>query len=742
MSSGRETERTIGLWGATGVGVGAIVGGGILALAGVAFAATGPAAMVAFGVNGLIAMMTALSFAEMASKFPESGGTYTYSKKVLSVEAAFIVGWVVWFASIVAAVLYALGFGYFVVKLIENLWRSFSADIPACLADPRAVTVVALITTIALALGLTRTAAGGGVWANVGKVALFSILIVSGAWAIWRQDPERTSQALNPFFTAGITGLIQAMGYTFIALQGFDLIAAVGGEVREPRRNLPRAMILSLTIALAIYLPLLLVIATVGVEAGQSIASLAAEDPEGIVANAARNYLGPFGFWMVIVAAMLSMFSALHANLFAASRIARAMARDRTLPSRLSGLSSRYGTPVPAILVTTVLVSAILIVLRDVAAAGAATSLIFLVNFAVAHGLSVLVRRRARRRPPPFRVPLFPLLPVVGGVSCLSLAVYQGIAVPTAGIISVIWLGIGGVLFISLFASRARVRDASSTGLEPELVTLRGHSPLVLVPVANPDNAEVMITLADALVPANVGRVLLQTVVVAPDDWDPNQDSTPIERSQAVLQELLRATSQIGIHAETLLTVSPEPMKEIARVAELHRCGSVLLGLSQISEDADGESLESLLGTLDADVVVLRSRKDWQIADAKRILVPIGRRGGHEHLLAQLLGSLARTNQPEVTFMHVLPVAASADESRRAKRDLRHLAADVMRKRAAIEVVNSDDPLMAVIDRAADHDLLILGVQRIARHTKLFGRFARQIAQRTECPLVLMSRRG
>ena len=82
---------------ATGVGVGAIVGGGILALSGVAFATTGPAAVVAFGLNGVIALLTALSFAEMASKFPESGGTYAFSRKVLSVEAAFAVGWVVWF---------------------------------------------------------------------------------------------------------------------------------------------------------------------------------------------------------------------------------------------------------------------------------------------------------------------------------------------------------------------------------------------------------------------------------------------------------------------------------------------------------------------------------------------------------------------------------------------------------------------------------------------------------------------
>ncbi len=109
-------ERHLGLFGATTLGVGAIVGGGILALAGVAFATTGPSAIIAFGLNGAIAFLTAMSFAALARRFPESGGTYTYAKKVLSIEVAFVVGWVVWFASVVAGVLYALGFAAFAAE--------------------------------------------------------------------------------------------------------------------------------------------------------------------------------------------------------------------------------------------------------------------------------------------------------------------------------------------------------------------------------------------------------------------------------------------------------------------------------------------------------------------------------------------------------------------------------------------------------------------------------------------------
>ena len=138
------------------------MGGGILALAGVAFTTTGPAAMVAFALNGVIALMTALSFAELASKFPESGGTYAFSKKVLPVEAAAAVGWVVWFASMVAAVLYAIGFAYFSTLMISDLWRTARGDAPGWLGSEQVVTGVAVATTVLLTLGLMRKAAGGG----------------------------------------------------------------------------------------------------------------------------------------------------------------------------------------------------------------------------------------------------------------------------------------------------------------------------------------------------------------------------------------------------------------------------------------------------------------------------------------------------------------------------------------------------------------------------------------------------
>ncbi len=223
-------------------------------------------------------------------------------------------------------------------------------------------------------LALIRSSAGGGQWATVGKVIVFAVLIAIGAWTLVGRTQADIGSALRPFLSSGLLGLFQAMGYTFIALQGFDLIAAVGGEVRDPERNLSRAMLLSLGIALGVYLPLLFIIATVGVTPGQTIVTMSTANPETVVALAVQNYLGPAGFWLVMVAAILSMLSALHANLLAASRMAQTMARDRTLPHLLERDHRRYLTPAPAIILCAFLVAAILSGLGDLASAGAAAN--------------------------------------------------------------------------------------------------------------------------------------------------------------------------------------------------------------------------------------------------------------------------------------------------------------------------------------------------------------------------------
>lgn len=741
MTVSAQPKRSLGLLGTTGVGVGAIVGSGILALAGVAFEATGPSAILAFGLNGCIALITVYSFAELAARFPQSGGTYTYARNVLTVEAAFGVGWVVWFASVVAGVLYAMGFAVFLVPFLEQITLLANGEVPEWIGSRLALVAYALIAVGFYKWRLTRAAGGPGQWATVGKVVVFVVLVAAGFLALASEAPApgALGARFRPFFSDGLSGLAQAMGYTFIALQGFDLIAAVGGEVRDPKRNVPRAMFLSLGTALVLYLPLLFLIVAVGFP-DRPLVEAAAANPEILVAVAVRNFMGSAGYWLVLAAGLLSMLSALQANLLAASRFARTMGADRTLPPRFAALAPGTGTPTTAVRFSAIVIAFLIIAVPDVASAGAVASLIFLASFALTHMIGYLARRRAGE-PPGFRTPLFPLIPVVGGSACVAIGLYQAIAVPPAGVLAALWLGVGAVLYSLYLAPRARSVDASSEARDPQMMKLRGRRPVVLVPIANPASAETMVTMAKALAPPEVSRVQLLSVV-APSHRSPDEGlPRGVRDAQAVLGGALGTALKVDLRPEALITLHADPWSEIARVAEATRCESLLLGVGELDDSLMTGPLAGLIGAVDADVVILRAPAEWTPAQAHRILVPS--RGGRDQspVRARLLGSLTREAERDITFLGVLSEKAGQAMHRRAQRDLERLARDEVGGDAHAELAIGDDLVSEVSRRVADTDLLILGFHRSGRRRAVFSTRMLTIARSTDCPLLMISHR-
>ncbi len=731
----------MGLWGAVGLGVAAIVGGGILILGGVAFEATGPSAVLAFGLNGFLAILTVFSFAEMSAAFPESGGTYVFSKKVLSIRAAFGVGWIIWFASIVAAVLYALGAGFFIAIAVNKIWESYAGTQLEWVNTGFTTTVIAVIATLIYTKMLFNKQTSGGNLINIGKLAVFLILIIGGGWYISTQSVLDIVDDYTPFFTEGSFGLLQAMGYTFIAYHGFDLIAAVGGEVKDPERNIPRAMFISLIVAIVIYVLFMLVITVAAVGPGEPIAQASSADPEAIVMFAAEAYMGKFGLWLVIIAGILSMLSALYANLLGASHIAFSMAKDRTLPRALGKVDKDWGTPVKAILATAAVLVITIIIIPDVAIAGAASSLIFLISFAIAHWISILSRLRSDPKDLPFKSPFFPLIPVVGILSCVGLAVFQGIKVPLAGVIMLVWLGLGGGLYYILFRRRARVVDASAEGYDPRLVSLRGRSPVVLVPIVNPSHAVPMVAVASALAPPITGRVLLLSVVRTPEDWNPETHPEKLNNTQRVLKESLSASFGLGLVPEVLTTVATEPWDEIIRVSHAYSCESLLLGLTNLNEKSE-ERIEYVMNRVDSDVVVLRTTHMWRLSEVKKILVPVRGSGAQDELLARLLGSICRASNPEVTFLKVLPEDATWQQTDKARKALFQIAEDqVPHGQIKVVIVKNNNVSEELISHAQDSDLMIVGLQRFSRRHKEFGKLPLYIAQETDCPMLMISRK-
>jgi amino acid transporter/nucleotide-binding universal stress UspA family protein len=719
----------------------------MLVLAGVAFATAGPAAILAC----VVAWLTAMSVTEISTAFPESGGAYTFAKKVLNVRAAFVVGWVLWFAYIVAGVLYALAFASFTVILMRAACEGLGLSTEWL--DTRTMAMVlATVATAGYSVGLVRTSSGGGQWVTVGKVVLFLFLIAAGAVALVRQPFSDVPRELGGFFSGGFSGLVTAMGLMFISLQGFEMVSAIAGEIKEPRRTIPKAIFGSLAISLAIYVPLLFLVATAGVDGGHNVMELAAGNPDTMVAAAARQFLGGPGYWFVIVAIALATLSALQANLLTASRIAYAMAHDHALPSVLEQTHPTRGTPVMAIYATALATVAIMFMIPDLTSAGAAASLIFLLAFALTHVTAYLARKRGGPvleggRPKgtgspdsslAYRTPWFPVVPIVGGLACAGLAVFQAIVVPEAGKILVIWLGLGVMLYMALFKGRAEAADASAEGLDPRLNQLRGKNPLVLLPIANPKSARSLVEIANALAPSEYARVLVLTIIRAMKGGQ-GDPLAQLADAQEAVREALSASYNAGHAPEAMITAAVEPWPEIKRIAEEHACESLLIGLPQKVEPALDRQLETLMNEVDCDITMMRAPDDWKIANAKRVLVPIAGKSEEAELRARILASLSREAPRELVFFSVLPAAASDDELAAAMRTLTRLAAMKLPGTRVIEVVRSDDATAAILAAAARCDLVVLGMRRSRQGKKQLGTINRKIVADAACAVLLLS---
>ena len=529
------------------------------------------------------------------------------------------------------------------------------------------------------------------------------------------------------------------MGYTFIAVQGFDLIAAIAGDVKRPAKVIPRAMMLSLLTAMVIYLPLLLIVATVGVPPGDSIHRLSSVYPETVMALAAENFMGPIGFWLVAIAAVLSTLSALHANVLAASRVAFTMARDRALPHIFGGLHRTRGTPLAAVYGTAVAMVVLIVTVPNLSAAGAAASLIFLISFAMTHVMAFLARRRGGEANDGFRVPWFPLIPTLGVGTCSLLALFQSVVVPSAGGIVAGWLSFGVLLYLALFSRRAEVVDARAEASDPELAKLRGRKSLVLVPVANPETARPLLEVANALAPPEVGRVLLLSVLSKGE-----RDATArVQRAQLAQSQAMVMALSDGNAPEALLTVASDPWDEIKRVAEGHVCESLLLGLSQVPEGVSGSRLEELVSAIDCEVSVLRAPPTWSLGKVCNIFVPVGGRGGYDAMRARLLGRLTGKGEPlrQVFYLRIYPPGTREEELEESRKVLRRFAREEAGASARAEVLISDKVSELILEHAARSDLTILGMQRIGRRGKIFGSLALRIAQGVEGATIVIGKK-
>jgi len=431
-------RRELGTYGAMMMGLGSIVGTGVFVSIGVAAGVAGPAVVLAIGIAALVAMCNAFSSAQLAANHPVSGGTYEYGYTYLHPTLGFTAGWMFLCAKSASAATAALGFsGY--------LLHSFNGG------DQRWLVPVALATSVVLTLivlsGIRRSNLTNIVIVSVTLMAL-AAFVLAGLPMLMRNGGSQ----LTPFFepgepgeaggAGGVQGLFYATALMFVAYTGYGRIATLGEEVREPRRTIPKAIVLTLVVSAALYIAVgVVAIAAVG-------AGPLSEATEGTAAPleiVARQFNVPGVHWLVAIGAMTAMLGVLLNLILGLSRVVLAMGRRSDLPDATARLSASGTTPYVAVIVVGVIITG-LATIGSVKTTWAFSAFTVLIYYAITNLAALRLKKEDRL--------YSPLFAWGGLVGCLFLAFWVNWQ---------IWLTGLGLIALGLAWHALRRRRHSST---------------------------------------------------------------------------------------------------------------------------------------------------------------------------------------------------------------------------------------------------------------------------------------
>lgn len=329
LNSEVRLSREMRLLDITMIGVGAMIGAGIFVLTGIAAGVAGPALILVFLLNGVVTLFAAAAYAELGSSFHSAGGGYLYVKTGLKDPQGFMSGWMSWFAYIVACSLYGLGFGAYGKEVLPLLGLEHLSLPLLPVEQWLAVGVIGLFAFINYR-GASEAGSAGN-FVTLGKIVLLAVFIGFGVWLTLRRPDWQLTFTAHPV-PNGFSSIFIAMGLTFIAFEGYEIIAQCSEEVREPERNVPRAIFLSLVIVVPIYL--LVAFAALGAiqPAGMPSWQFLGLHKETALMDVARSFFRGGGL-MILLGGLFSTMSALNATIYSSSRVSFAMGRDRNLPS-------------------------------------------------------------------------------------------------------------------------------------------------------------------------------------------------------------------------------------------------------------------------------------------------------------------------------------------------------------------------------------------------------------------------
>jgi amino acid transporter len=725
-----ETEvrlaREMSLMDATMIGVGAMIGAGIFVLIGIAAGVAGPAILLTFVLNGIIALFTAFSYAELGSCYHDAGGGYLWVKEGLPKWNGFLSGWMSWFAHAVACSLYALGFGAY----FDHVLNEFAITIPQWgFFSPQKILAVgaAMLFGYINFRGASETGKIGNL-VTIAKIIILMIFVGFGLELIMRKGDLMAT--LQPFMPNGIGGVFKAMGLTFIAFQGFEVIAQSSEEIKNPKKNIPRAVFLSLLIVVPIYI--LVAITALGSvkPEGMTPWDFLAQQKEIALVEVARHYFIGGGV-MILIGGLISTMSALNATIYSSSRVAFAMGRDRNFPTFFSKVHSKNFTPHWGILVSLVIIvfMAVSLPIEDVASAA---DIMFLLLFLQVNVAMIRLRKKRPDLDRGFKVPLFPVLSIIGILMLLFLAVYMFNYSLIAWIVTGIWI----ILGLTVYRSYASGREVEYVRKVKALERIEKKEYSILVCLSNPESLRSLTHTAFAIAKKHNAELIFLNVIEVLEGQKLQIGLDVTAPAKKLLYKAEDLADAENIQSKSIIKVSHRISQGIVDTAIEENCNFILTGRDKKSTFLDrvfSSLIDTVLRKSPSEVAVLHGifKKD----KIKNIVIPFGE-DIHTRLASEIAPAMLEYFKAKLHFVIVLNPKMTNQQREAKLTDIKALITE-NNLDAKIDSIVEEDVLRGILKKTRTADLIVMGGRSGDFLELLLAKsLVQEITENVKCPVL------
>jgi len=720
----KKLQRTLSLPGAIAVSVGGMLSG-IFVLPGLAVGITGSSVWLAFLVASVCVLPAVLSKSELATAMPKSGGTYVYIERAFGPLFGTVAGIGLWLSLLLKSAFSLVGLSAYLYVLIK-----------VDASSTKGIALIALLIVLLLnVFGVKKV--------EKTQLVIVSISVVSLIAIIFLGANSFDSRLLDPVFPEGSSGFIAGVAFLYISYAGVTKIAAVAGEIKNPEKNLPRTMIISLFLITTVYVFVALVLV------GNIEASVLSTDIKPIYTLFQSIGGNTFGYIAGVVG-VITLLSMANSGVLASSRFPFAMGKDKLMPGFLGSISSKFMTPIPAILTTSGLIALAIIYLDVVKIAKLASA--FKVLMFIFTELSVIVLRETNAQwyKPSFRSPLYPYVQIFGIVSGIVLLTFLGI-MPLLSVFGVFALGFfifllygsktnrSGVIvnygmFSFLFKGSETKKEALvKTKDAKEIINTDAQ---VVVPLLGEEKSpEMLVEIASSITKGSKLNTI--NLVEAPNQTFLEAIDVDTPKSESIKRRVLNLNNNLKIDVTYESVSTHNVANSIENITGERKCKWLVMGWDGRASSGIwvGNPIGWVLQNVNSSFALY---KDNGVRSFEKVVLAL-RPGRKNSVFVEVAENICVSYSATLSLLNIVPEGTSEIEIDKIKKASGSLISKTKCK-SELVLIESSDPLETITGQSANYDLLILGTPEKDNWLNvLFGGGRDKFVQNSVCSVLRLT---